>query len=216
VTTVARLDVVDDADAWRALGFMVSDAGRCRIGTVELAFTPAAASAGRGGVVGWMLAGTPDDALTDVDGLVTQVGEPPPPAGDGDVDHPIGALRIDHLVVMSPDLDRTIGVIERRLGLPLKRTRDGSAAGQTVRQAFFRLGEVILEVVGPAEPDPARSAAPAAFFGVAVTVASLDAAYERLGPDLLSATKPAVQPGRSIATVRKAAGLQVALALMTP
>ena len=78
------------------------------------------------------------------------------------------------------------------------------------------MGEVILEVVGPPEPDPARVRDPARFFGLAVTVASLDAAYDRLGPDLLSPPKPAVQPGRSIATVRAAAGLQVALALMTP
>ena len=131
-------------------------------------------------------------------------------------EHPIGALRIDHLVVMTPDLDRTVRAVERTLGLPLKRTRDGSAAGRPVRQAFFRMGEVILEVVGPPDPDPARAGGPAAFFGVAVTVASLDAAFERLGPDLLSPPKPAVQPGRSIATVRSAAGLQVALALMTP
>ena len=125
-------------------------------------------------------------------------------------------MRIDHLVVLTPDLDRTVRAVERTLGLSLKRTRDGSASGQPVRQAFFRMGEVILEVVGPPDPDPARAGAPAAFFGLAVTVASLDAAFELLGPELLSAPKPAVQPGRQIATVRSSAGLQVALALMTP
>ena len=54
-----------------------------------------------------------DDALTDVDGLATKLGDPPPTAADGDAEHPIGALRIDHLVVTTPDLDRTVRAIER-------------------------------------------------------------------------------------------------------
>jgi catechol 2,3-dioxygenase-like lactoylglutathione lyase family enzyme len=216
MTTIARLELADDAGAWRDLGFTVSDAGHCRVGTVELAFTPVAPGA-RGAVTGWTLAGVPDEGLRDVDGLATAVGEPPPAGDDeGDAEHPIGALRIDHLVVLTPDLDRTVQAVERTLGLPLRRTRDGTASGQAVRQAFFRMGEVILEVVGPPVPDPDRAGAPATFFGVAVTVGSLDAAYERLGPDRLGPPKPAVQSGRSIATVRSAAGLQVALALMTP
>ena len=70
MTTIARLDLADDAEAWRAIGFTVSDAGRCRVGTVELAFTPVPVG-GRGGVVGWTLAGVPDEGLTDVDGLAT-------------------------------------------------------------------------------------------------------------------------------------------------
>ena len=171
-------------------------------------------------MVGWTLAGVPDEGLTDVDGLATTIGDPPPARVAASrrwrAEHPIGALRIDHLVVMTPDLDRTVRAVERTLGLPLRRTRDGSASGRPVRQAFFRMGEVILEVVGPPIPTRPEPAAPAAFFGLAVTVASLDAAFELLGPELLSAPKPAVQPGRLIATVRSAAGLQVALALMTP
>ena len=48
-----------------------------------------------------------------------------------------------------------------------------------MRQAFFRMGEVVLEVVGGAEPDPGGG--PARFFGIAITVEDLDAAVERAG-----------------------------------
>ena len=208
MTTIAELTVADDADAWRAAGFTVDDEGVCQIGSVRLRIAPGAD--GRPGVLGWVLAGTPDEEVTEVDGIPTSVGEPSAaPTGD----HPIGARVIDHVVVTTPDLDRTIAIIERTLGLPLKRTRDGEAYGRPMRQAFFRLGEVILEVVGSPEPDPAGG--PARFFGLAITVDSLEKARARLGPEVVGEAKPAVQPGRSIATLRSTAGLSVPVALMS-
>ena len=147
-----------------------------------------------------------------MDGLPTGHGEPPSLGGLAP-SHLIGAEVIDHLVVGSPDLDRTVRAIERGLGLPLRRTRDADNAGRKMRQAFFRMGEVVLELVGPPAPDPAGG--PAAFWGLAFTVASLDEAVDFLGPDLVSAPKPAVQPGRRIATVQPAAGLAVPVALMS-
>jgi catechol 2,3-dioxygenase-like lactoylglutathione lyase family enzyme len=208
VTSIAELTVADDPERWRSAGFTVDEEGLCQIGSVRLRISPG--SDGRSGVLGWVLAGTPDEEVTDVDGLPTAIGEPSgAPAGD----HPVGARVIDHIVVTTPDLDRTIGAIERTLGLPLKRTRDGEAYGRPMRQAFFRMGEVILEVVGSPEPDP--SGGPARFFGIAVTVDSLEAARARLGPDAVGEAKPAVQPGRSIATLRSTAGLSVPVALMS-
>ena len=47
-------------------------------------------------------------------------------------------------------------------------------------------------------------------------VADLHEACDRLGPDVVSLPKAAVQPGRFIATVRAAVGLGLPLALMTP
>ena len=110
------------------------------------------------------------------------------------------------------------GAVERGLGAPLRRTRDGDAGGRAVRQAFFRLGEVILEVVGPPVNDgpvTVEASGPARFWGLAVTVAAIDELYERLGPELVSPPKGAVQSGRRIATVRSAAGLSVPLAFMS-
>jgi hypothetical protein len=55
----------------------------------------------------------------------------------------------------------------------------------------------------------------ASFWGFVLNVADIDAAFERLGPDVLSPPKQAVQPGRRIASFRSAAGLGAPIALMT-
>ena len=164
------------------------------------------------GLRSWALAAAPDPALDDLDGVPTGHSDPPttPMAPDT---HPIGALVIDHVVLVTPDLDRTIVAVERGLGLPLRRTRESDTYGTPMRQAFFRMGEVILEVVGGKEPDPRGG--PARFYGVAVTVGDLDAARALLG-DRIGRGKDAVQAGRSIATIRREAGLGVPVALMSP
>ncbi|HEX9259150.1 MAG TPA: VOC family protein, partial [Acidimicrobiales bacterium] len=149
-------------------------------------------------------AGTPDESVTDVDGLATTHTDPAPTAATAD---PLGVTCIDHLVVMTPDLDRTVAAVEGHLGLPCRRVRE---AGGGVVQAFFRMGEVVLEVVtSPQVPDGS-----ARFWGITFTVRDLDAAAARLGPERAGEPKPAVQPGRRIVTVRKAAGLAIPVALM--
>ncbi|MBK9180502.1 MAG: glyoxalase [Acidimicrobiales bacterium] len=209
--TIDELLIADDPDAWRATGFTVDPDGVCRIGTVRVRLDP---DAGRRGVRAWSLRGVPDDravSLADagVDGLRTAVS-PEPPADPAE--HPIGARLIDHVVVLTPDLPRTIAAVQG-LGLELKRIRDTDTYGAPLQQAFFRLGEVILEVVGPAEPQP--NGGPARFFGIALTLDDLDAAKALLG-DRAGTPKPAVQPGRRICTIKESAGLRVAVALMSP
>ena len=71
------------------------------------------------------------------------------PAADGT----LGVTGIDHVVVLTPNLDRTIAAVEDRVGVPLLRIRDGEAGRSPVRQAFFRLGEVVLEVVSAESPE---------------------------------------------------------------
>ncbi|MBV9662995.1 MAG: glyoxalase, partial [Actinobacteria bacterium] len=56
---------------------------------------------------------------------------------------------------------------------------------------------------------------PARFYGLAFTVADLDATAAYLG-DRLRPAKDAVQPGRRIATLDKSAGSSVAIAFMSP
>jgi hypothetical protein len=130
--------------------------------------------------------------------------------------HPNGARQIDHLVAISPDVDRTAAAI-RAAGVELRRMREGPTPGGSVRQAFFRLGEVILEVVEmPAgAPGAPERDAPARFYGLAFVVEDLDAAGGVLG-DHLGRARDAVQPGRRIATIRREAGLGLPVALMTP
>jgi catechol 2,3-dioxygenase-like lactoylglutathione lyase family enzyme len=210
VTTIAELLVADDPASWRACGFTVDDEGVCRIGSVRVRLDPAA---GASGVVSWTLAGAPDEGVATVDGLSTAHGEPELAPASA-TSHPIGVRAIDHVVVLTPDPERTAGEVTRVLGLPVKRWRDGESAGRPVRQAFFRMGEVVLEVVGP--PDPEPDGRPASFFGLALTLDDLDAACELLGPQRAGAPRSAVQAGRRIATSRSAAGLRVPVALMDP
>lgn len=159
---------------------------------------------GGGGIVGWTLRGA---AARELDGLATELTETSPaePAT-----HPNGAERIDHVVVFTPELARTNAALETA-GLSLRRIREPDQPGPAVRQAFFRLGEVILEVVeNPGAPD-----GPARFWGLTLCVADIDACADLLG-GRMGEVHDAVQPGRRIATVRRQAGLGVAVALITP
>jgi hypothetical protein len=207
VPTVDRIVVAGDAESWLAAGFDVEH-GVCRIGRVELVL--AGADAGRR-LVSWSLR---DVAGTDIDGLPTELSETPPrePAPP----HPNGALAIDHVVAFSPVLERTVAAAERA-GLELRRVREGPTPGGAMRQAFFRLGEVILEVIE--SPDGTRAAAdrdaPARLWGLALAVPELERPWEVLG-DRLGEPRDAVQPGRRIVTVRREAGLGAPVAFITP
>ncbi len=206
--TIDEILVGDPIEAWEAAGFSVDDDGTCRIGSVRVRLV------GRDGgkrILGWSLRDAPAARLADgtLDGLPTTASDAPPaePA-----EHPNGATYIDHVVLLSPDLARTKAAIEA-LGVEPRGERDSDTYGAPMRQVFFRLGEVILELIG--QPDAAGEGDPG-FFGLAITVSDLDAAGALLG-DQLGNAKDAVQEGRRIATLRhREVGMSVATALMTP
>jgi hypothetical protein len=156
------------------------------------------------GIVGWALSGLVD-AETEIDGLPTAAVAPGPPVF---VEHPAGAIGLDHVVVTTDSLERTCQAIEAATGAPLRRVREVGA----MRQGFHRMGGLILEVVERA----GLPEGPASFWGLVLNVEDLDATVARLGADLIGAPGPAVQPGRSIATVKESAGLGLPVALMTP
>lgn len=207
--TIDEIVVGDPPDAWRAAGYAVDDDGVCRIGQVRVRLV--GSDDGRR-IRSWSWRDVaPAAAATldasGLDGLATTTSTAPPPTP---ADHPNGATSIDHVVLVSPDLDRTTAAIEA-LGLPLRRTRATDTYGAPFVQHFFRAGEVIIELIGPEE----RGEGSTAFFGLALTVADLDATAALLGP-ALGAAKDAVQPGRRIATLRhKDLGVSVATAFMT-
>jgi hypothetical protein len=219
VTHLVEVRVAAERDAWRAVGVPLDGDGLGRLGSVVVRIDP---TLGPPGLRSWVLDVESDATWSDVDGLPTGLVSSTPPssptieAGGG-----LRVTGIDHVVVVTPDLDRTVAAVETQLRVPLLRIRDGQAAGAPVRQAFFRLGEVILEVVAGRTPERAAggTAEPAAgrarFYGLALTVSDLDEAARRLG-DRLGPVKPAVQRDRSIATVRREAGLGTAVALMSP
>jgi hypothetical protein len=97
------------------------------------------------------------------------------------------------------------------------RIREEPTPAGAPRQAFFRLGATILEVVQEPPEAVARGGAdrPAFFWGLALLVPDLDATVAELG-DRVSEVRPAIQPGRRIATLRRSAGLAVPVALITP
>jgi catechol 2,3-dioxygenase-like lactoylglutathione lyase family enzyme len=197
--------VAADVDAWRGAGFSVDLDGTAVVGAVRLRFrAPVGAVTG---VVGWGLAAVETSPPSDVEGLPTFAASVPdtvPPDH-----HALGVVRVDHVVVLTPDLERTTATVEAGLGVALRRRREGpSGSGAHVQQAFFRLGEVILELVAGPPHEPVR------FWGLAFETRSLDDAFALVGPEHLRAPKPAVQPGRRIASFRSGAGLGVPVALM--
>lgn len=202
MTAVGELVIASDVEQWRAIGLQVTD-GVARIGGIALRFVPVGVDASEG-IVSWGLVGSPTHAA-DIDGLSTHHLEEVP---DGGCDHALDIVGFDHLVVMTSSLERTCGAIEAATGEPLKRIREAGA----IRQGFHRLGELIIEVV----ESPQVSAPSAAFWGFVWNLADLHEACDRLGPDVVSLPKAAVQPGRFIASVRASVGLGLPLALMTP
>jgi hypothetical protein len=206
--TIDEILVGDPREAWEAAGFTVDADGTCRIGGVRVRLV------GRDGgkrILGWSLRDAPAARLADgvLDGVPTTASdtEPAQPA-----EHANGATHIDHVVLLSPDLARTTAALEA-IGLTPLRERDSDTYGAPMRQVFFRLGEVILELIG--QPDTAGEGDPG-FFGLAITVRDLDAAGALLG-DHLGTAKDAVQEGRRIATLRhREVGMSVATALMSP
>lgn len=229
--SIEQIALADDPERWESLGFCVSDAS-VRLGGVRVAL--AGRGAGRG-ILGWTLR---EIASVELDGLSTAMAETrESPAGDpaqahtgtdpshsqplsprpASAEHPNGVAGIDHVVAMSPDLDRSVAALQAA-GLDLRRIREQPTPAGAPRQAFFRLGEVILELVQePADVVAARpdgAGGPARFWGLALLSDDLERTVSRLG-EHSSEIRPAVQPGRQIATLRRSAGLAVPVALMS-
>jgi hypothetical protein len=213
--TVDEVVVGDEPDAWRSAGFTVDDDGVARVGQVRVRLV--GREAGKR-IRTWSLrlletatldTDPSDPERTHIDGIPTTASTSPlsEPAA-----HPNGVLLIDHVVLVTPNQQRTIAAFER-VGLDARRTRETDTYGAPFLQTFFRAGEVILELIGPEEPN---GDGPAGFFGLAFTVADLDATAALLG-DGIGAVKDAVQPGRRIGTLRhKQFDISVATALMSP
>lgn len=193
---LVELVVAGNGTAWERAGFHVLAGDRIAVGGVTVRCDPSDPS-GRG-ITGWALSGVGLEG-PDLDGLPTTVVGPPPPAAPGAPAHPNGVVGLDHVVVATPDLDRTLAALAAA-GLDLRRIRDTTAGGAPLRQAFFRLGPTVLEVVSGG--NLAGDAGPATFWGLAVDVDDLEATAAHLGAGLGRIT-PAVQRGRRIATLRQ-------------
>ena len=201
--TIDELVIADEPSAWAAAGFTV-EGDLCRIGTVRVRLV---GSGPQSGVLSWSLSGI-TGSVTDVDGLRTTASVRPPtePA-----QHRLGITHIDHVVLSTPDLARTEAALAA-IGLDARRHRDTELGGAPLRQVFYRMNEVILEVIG--SPD-ATGPGPATFWGLTHAVTDIDAAAAQLG-DRAGRVKDAVQKGRRITTLRhRELGISVATALIS-
>jgi len=222
VARVRFLEITGDPLRWQRLGFTVDAAGVIWFLETSLRFESGSgrpesnradetsSSDPDGQLVGWVLSdlfGDDDDTADVVDGLRTSVAQPEAP---WIVEHHNGAVGIDHVVVLTGSIERTSDAIERATGAPLKRIRELA----DMRQGFHRIGAggLIVELVERRELSDLQSAR---WWGFVVTVADLDSAVASIGADLIGLPKPAVQPGRRIATVRREAGIGVPLAFMS-
>ena len=205
--TLDELTVADSPESWRACGFRV-EGEECVIGETRIRLAP---ESEKRGLVGWSLRGI---GSRDLDGLATDSSDREPPAEA--LAHPNGVTALDHVVAISSDLDRTVATLEAA-GLDLRRVREEPTPAGAPRQAFFRLGSTILEVVQepPEATERAGGDRPAFFGGRAFTAPDLERTGAFLG-DRVSEIRDAVQPGRQIATLRRNAGLSVPIALITP
>ncbi|MGZ4797825.1 MAG: VOC family protein [Acidimicrobiia bacterium] len=203
---VVAIEIADDPAGWRDAGFTVDADGVARVGSIALRLI------GRADTIKGIRAWTWSD-LADagpLDGLPTGSGSR---ASEPPGEHPNGVTLVDHVVVVTPNLERTVPVFEAR-GLTVRRVRHTDQYGPPFRQVFFRGGETIIEMIGPDEPDPTDDRS-AHFYGLAFTVRDLDATAALLG-DGLGGIKDAVQPGRRIATLRHGEfGISVPIAMMS-
>ena len=235
--TIDRLTLAEEPARWQSLGFAVSGS-TVRLGSVLVELV--GREAGRG-ILGWSLR---DVASVELDGLPTTTVNASTPKVDAEANagtrvdaeptvslnvtvsakttpdaekHANGIVAIDHVVAMSPELDRSVHALHSA-GLDLRRIREQPTPAGAPRQAFFRLGEVILELVQ--EPDEALTArgndrsGPSRFWGLALLSDDLEQTVAQLG-EHASEIRAAIQPGRQIATLRRSAGLAIPVALMS-
>jgi hypothetical protein len=203
---IAAIRIDADPAAWRDAGFAV-DGKSLHVGSTAIELQRGC-RAGAGAICRWSLTGLEPG---DMDGLPTDFDGMPPE--DAPPEHPNTAVGVDHVVIFSSELERTIASFGRS-GVECRRVREIPIAEDRTRQAFFRIGPSIVEVI-QVSPEKAGPGGGSRFWGIAFAVADIDGAAERLGP-LAGRVRDAVQPGRRIAPLRREAGLGVSVALITP
>ncbi len=196
--------VGDEPAAWTSAGFTLTGSAKDEValGPIRIRLV----GGDRRGVVAWEFSGLHDDC--SVDGLLSLARREPEAV---EVTHPNNVSLVDHVVLMSPDVERTVTSLQAA-GFEPKRRRVLETAKPPRQQVFFWAGPSILELVGPLE---AESTKPATIWGLALVSDDLDASKAHLG-NLLSDPKRAVQQGRQIATVRtRDVDISITIALMS-
>jgi hypothetical protein len=110
---------------------------------------------------------------------------------------------LEHIVVMTPVLDDAIAANEA-VGVPCKRIREVGDGNET-RQAFFKLEQTVLEIVGPARARPGC-------WGLALMCTDIARAVATARAGGLQATEPklAIQGGQIARIVEPLDGVAIA------
>lgn len=199
IPRLVGLQVGDEADPWREVGFEVRD-DRFAVGGVTVELT---GGSGRQGILAWSLE---HPEPFSVDGL-SHVEDIPE---GGSARHPNGATALDHVVVTTSNLERTTQALQR-LGITPRRTVQ-DVRGRGLAYRFFLLGTCILELIGPPE---SVADEPARFSGLAFATPDVEHVARTVAG--ASDVRDAIQPGRRIVTVdTHAAGISAPLAFLTP
>lgn len=202
MATLVSLHVSGPQAPWESIGLTCLDS-TCSLGDVALELHD-----GNRGLTGWTLQ-VGRNATTSIDGIATELVEKVPSSLP---QRSIGEeiiTGLDHVVVMTDDLDRTCSALCSELDVDVRRERD---AGRGVVQRFIKLSNTIIEVVtGPHVTSPGAS-----LWGMVISVDDMVSWASACGEDVASPPKQATQPGRLISTVRSTVGLGVPFAVMTP
>ena len=125
---------------------------------------------------------------------------PPAPVKAHDGDY---VKRLDHAVVLSPDMMETRRLWNDVLGARL--ALDRTFPERNTRIMFFRLGDITVEVSGGAQQSNEGVGKPDRLWGLAWGVDDLDAICQRLQMEGIrtSGARPGIKPGTRVATVRE-------------
>lgn len=120
--------------------------------------------------------------------------------GLGMMNHELPLKRLDHLAAVAPDLEKTTSYWTDLLGVPLF----GEVRSPTTIIRQFKIGDAILELLGPATPDSAIATRPPGLVSMcAYEVADLAAAVAHARAAGFNPPDPAtgVLPGTRTATI---------------
>ena len=206
-----KLTIGETAETWSSAGFEVMELPNgspgCQLGSVQIQFD----TAGPQGILSAVVSGL--RGMIDSLDFDNENGLSPTHNNTSlSSTHPNGVSRIDHLVVTSSDCDRTTAAFEAN-GVYPRRVRTFGDDGSKMRQTFFWLGDVILELVGP---DASGDKGQTNFWGLALISDDLRTTADYLG-SRCTPIKPAVQVGRKITTIKtREIGITTPLAVMSP
>ena len=207
-----QLTICGEAAAWKSVGFNVIDIGNgnsiCSVGGVKIYFENDTLNKGIWRIGTKRISGVIDSLKFDDLSVERSFSDNHSVLSD----HPNGITGIDHLVVTTPNCNRTTKAFEE-MGIAARRVRTFGNIGSETRQTFFWLGNVILELVGS---NTKEGEGPPSIWGIAFVSKNIEKTVKFLG-DACTPLKPAVQSGRKITTIKtQEFNIHNALAVMSP